>query len=81
MSRLVNLSDAVYEELTRIKRAKNASYSMVVEELLLASNTVKKTHDWMDVVAWMKEKDKKFKGKKRRIDHDLIAHGVSRDSS
>ena len=81
MSRLVNLSDSVYEELTRMKRAKNESYSEVVEALLRASNTQKKTHDWKDVIVWVKERDKHFKGKTRKIDHDLIAHGVSRDDS
>ena len=81
MSRLVNLSDPVYEELTRLKRMKDASYSEVVEELLRASNSAKKTHEWSDVIAWVKERDRHFRGKKEKIDHDLIAHGVSRDSA
>ena len=81
MSRLVNLSDPVYEELTRMKRAKNASYSEVVEELLKSKEASGKTHDWSDVIAWIKERDRHFKGKTRKIDHDLIAHGVSRDDS
>ena len=81
MSRLVNLSDPVYEELTRLKRMKDASYSEVVEELLRASNSAKKTHDWSDVVKWAKERAKRYKGAKEKTDHDLIAYGVSRDSA
>ena len=81
MSRLVNLSDSVYEELTRLKKARDASYSEVVEELLKSKEVGGKTHDWSDVIAWIKERDKHFKGKTRKIDNDLIAHGVSRDDS
>ena len=34
MSRLVNLSDSVYEELTRRKKARGESYSGVIAGLL-----------------------------------------------
>ena len=46
-----------------------------------ANNTQKKKHDWNDVIAWVKERDRHFRGKRRHIDHDLIAHGVSRDGT
>lgn len=82
MSRLVNLSDPVYEELTRLKKAKGASYSEVIAELLPgARKQAAKTDNWDNLIAWLKENDRHFKGKKVKIDHDLIAHGVSRDSS
>ena len=38
-----------------------------------------KTDNWDNLIALMKERDRHFKGKKRHIDHDLIAHGVSRN--
>lgn len=41
----------------------------------------KKITDWKQMILRAKERDAKFKGKKERIDHDLIAYGVSRDSS
>ncbi len=81
MSRLVNLADGVYEELTRLKKAKDASYSEIVAELLEGRRAVKKTHGWAETIAWARERGKKFRGKRERTDHDLIAYGVSRDSA
>jgi len=37
----------------------------------------KKTDNWDDLIAWIKERDKEFKGKKEKIDHDLILYGAS----
>ena len=81
MSRLINVSDAVYGELTLLKRAKGVSYSDTITELLQSKNRVKKTHTWTEMVDWMKKRDAKFKGKTEKTDIDLIAHGVSRDDS
>lgn len=81
MSRLVNLSDPVYEELTRIKRAKKASYSEVVEELLKNRGQKEKTESLKELIAWAEERARKYKGPKEKTDHDLVAHGVSRDDS
>jgi len=39
----------------------------------------KKTDNWDALIARIKKKDKKFKGKRMKIDHDLIAHGVNRE--
>lgn len=39
----------------------------------------KKTKSLAGMAAWMKEKDKNFKGKLEHTDHDLIAHGVNRN--
>jgi len=81
MSRLVNLSDAVYEELTRLKKAKGASYSEVIAELLPGSQKHgAKTDNWDSLIAWLRERDRNFKGKREKIDHDLILYGASRDS-
>jgi len=81
MSKLVNLSDTVYAELTRMKRLRDESYSEVIAGLLIAKGSEKKTTTWREMVDWMKKRDVKFKGKTEKIDHDLIAHGVSRDGS
>ena len=81
MSRLINVSDGVYEELTLLKRARNASYSEAIVELLQDRSATKKTHTWREMVDWMKKRDAKFKGKTEKTDIDLIAHGVSRDDS
>lgn len=82
MSRLVNLSDAVYEELTRLKRAKGASYSEVIAELLPnEQRQAAKTDNWDRMIAWIKEKDRHFKGKKEKIDHDQILYGETHDGA
>ena len=81
MSHLVNISDEVYQELTTIKKIRNASYSEVIQSLLHQHVEAKKTINWDDMIAKAKERDTKFKGKKEKIDHDLIAYGVSRENS
>ncbi len=81
MSRLINVADAVYEELTRMKKAKNASYSEVIGELVFrGKGEPEKTEDLKDLLAWAKKRAKNFKGKREKTDIDLIVYGVSRDS-
>ena len=79
MSRLINVSDGVYEGLTLIKKAKGESYSEVIAGLLKTDETNKKSHGWKEMIAWAEERAAKYKGKKEKTDHDLIAYGVSRD--
>jgi len=79
MSRLINVSDAIYEELTRIKRAKGQSYSEAIADLLPKNSSDEKTDNWDSLIAKLREESRNFKGKRVKIDHDLIAHGVSRD--
>jgi len=82
MSRLINVSDSVYEQLTRIKRAKGQSYSEAIASMLPSSGAgTAKTDNWGDLIAWIKENDKKFKGKKVKIDHDQILYGDPDDGS
>ncbi|MCX6772645.1 MAG: hypothetical protein NTV88_02650 [Candidatus Micrarchaeota archaeon] len=81
MSRLVNLSDSIYEELTRMKRTKRQSYSEVVGELLKNRGQKEKTESLKELIAWAEEKARRYRGPKEKTDHDLIAHGVSRDDS
>jgi len=80
MSKLVNLSDAVYAELTRIKRMRDESYSEVVANLLTKGGNPEKRITWREIVEMQKARDRKFKGKTEKIDHDLVAYGVSRDN-
>lgn len=80
MSRLVNLSDSIYEELTRRKKMRNASYSEVIEELLQKQGDKPKTHGWKEMNEWARQRADAYKGKKEKTDHDLVAYGVSRDS-
>ena len=81
MSRLVNLSDEVYDELSALKKMQNASYSEVIEALLHRVGEANKTMDWKTMISKAKIRDTKFKGKKEKIDYDLVAYGASRDSS
>ena len=81
MSRLVNLSDSVYEELTRMKRAKNASYSEVIQNMLTARHKTKRNETLQDLIEWAEDRACKYKGPKEKTDHDLVAYGVSRDSA
>jgi|GEM_PF-807207 len=82
MSKLINVADAIYEDLTRLKKAKDASYSTIISELLAKNRQAPaKTQTMSDLIAWAKERNRNFKGKREKIDHDLIAHGVSRDGS
>ena len=81
MSRLINVSDSVYEQLTRIKRAKGQSYSEAIASMLPnAGASMAKTDNWDGLLAWIKEKDKKFKGKRVRIDHDQILYGEKNEN-
>ena len=80
MSSLINVSDDVYEALTRIKKAKDASYSEVIREILQKRKN-KKKYTLKDLVINAKMRDKGKKVKIEKIDHDLIAYGVSRDGS
>ncbi len=80
MSRLVNLSDPVYEELTRLKKARGASYSEVIAGLLQKQEGGQKTHGWKEMNEWARQRADAYNGKKEKTDHDLIAYGVSRDS-
>ena len=81
MSRLINVSDSVYEQLTRIKRARGQSYSEAIAGMLPNGGaSAAKTDNWDSLIAWIKEKDKKFKGKRVRIDHDQILYGDLNES-
>lgn len=80
MSKLVNISDELYKELTALKKGQDTSYTEVIESLLHRVSQIKTT-DWKTMISKAKERDAKFKGKKEKIDHDLIAYGVSRESS
>ena len=81
MSRLVNLSDPIYEELTRMKRAKNASYSEVIGNLLATRHKTKRNETLQDLIDWADDRAHKYRGPKEKTDHDLAAYGVSRDSA
>ena len=81
MSHLVNISDEVYDELTMLKKMKSASYTKVIDDLLHRLRELNKTIDWETMISKAKVRDAKFKGKKKKIDYDLIAYGVSRDRS
>ncbi len=81
MSKLVNLSDGVYAELTRLKKVRGESYSEVVGELLNKRNAEEKTLDWDDILPRLQKRASSYKGKREKTDHDLVAYGVSRDGS
>ncbi|MFA6907728.1 MAG: hypothetical protein WC263_02785 [Candidatus Micrarchaeia archaeon] len=82
MSRLINVSDPVYEQLTRIKRAKGQSYSEAIAGMLPEPAPVaKKTDNWDSLLAEIRENDKKFKGRKVRLDHDKILYDDPYDGS
>ena len=42
---------------------------------------MKKQNNWNEMITKAKERDAKFKDKKEKIDHDLIAYGVSRSKN
>ena len=81
MSKLINVSDSVYNALTLQKRAKNASYSEVITALIAANKPPNKSRDMHEMVAWAKERAAKYRGKLEKTDHDLIVYGVSRDGA
>ena len=81
MSHLVNISDDVYDELTLLKKMKSGSYTEVIDDLLHRLSELNKTIDWKTMISNAKTRDAKFKGKKEKIDYDLVAYGVSRDRS
>ena len=81
MSRLVNLSDSVYEELTRRKKARGESYSGVIAGLLEPRQKAKKKETLQDLIAWAEKRARACRGRKEHTDHDLVAYGVSRDGT
>ncbi len=79
MSKLVNISDEIYERLTALKKIKNESYTHIIADLL--GRTESKKYTLADILNELRTQDKSFKGRKEKIDHDLVAYGVSRESS
>lgn len=76
------MSDSVYEQLTRMKRAKGQSYSEAIAGMLPEpAQIAKKTDNWDSLIAWIRENDKKFKGEKARLDHDKILYDDPYDGS
>ena len=83
MSHLIHVNNSVYEELTKMKRTKDASYSEVIQEIINKEIT-EKMGTWEEIIENAKARDKKSTGKKQKIekiDHDLVLYGVSRESS
>lgn len=79
MSQLINVSDEVYERLTALKKIKDESYTRLIAELLGGNES--RTYTLADILNELRAQDRSFKGKKVRIDHDLIAYGASREGS
>ncbi len=63
MSHLINVSNELYEELTRIKKTKNASYTEVIQDLLVNRDKREKTETKEDLLAYLKILEKKYKGR------------------
>ncbi len=79
MSHLISVPDELFEKLTELKKEKKTSYSEVIRESVFGSR--EKTLTWYDAIARMEKIGQSFKGPKEKIDHDLIAYGVSRESA
>mgnify|MGYP001618692358 CR=1 FL=1 len=77
MSHLVHLADDVYAELTCRKKVRNASYSEVIRDMITSCEPPK-IYDIKMMLENAKARAAKFKGKREKIDHDLILYGVSR---
>lgn len=78
MSQLINISDDVYEALTKLKKLKNASYSQVIRQHLGSGQAVSISFEQMiDEIEKSEPKPKKLE----KTDHDLAAYGVSRGDS
>jgi len=75
------VSDAVYEELTLLKKAKGVSYSEAIDGIIHMNGTGRKSRSLKEMIAWAEERAKGYKGKKEKTDHDLILYGVSRDGT
>jgi hypothetical protein len=41
---------------------------------------MEKTQGLKDLIAWAKKRARNYKGPKEKTDHDLIAHGISKDT-
>lgn len=79
MSSLINVSDDVYQTLTGLKKLKNASYSEVIRGMLNEGG--RKKYTISDILDDIKTLEKGKKAGNEKIDHDLIAYGVSRAGS
>lgn len=79
MSELINVADDVYAALTKIKKARKASYSEVIR-WYISEKPAEKKYTAMDILATVKAHEAENKKKKEKIDHDLVLYGVSRES-
>lgn len=80
MSQLISIADDLYAELTRLKKARGASYTAVIRESVFGNK--QKTGSWNEIFEHVHELEEKFKGKpKEKIDIDKIVYGVSREGS
>ncbi|MBI4406860.1 hypothetical protein HY571_03015 [Candidatus Micrarchaeota archaeon] len=77
MSQLINIADDLYSELTKLKKAKGASYTEVIREGMFSNK--QKTGSWNQMFEHVAKLEKKFKGPKEYIDIDKIVYGVSRE--
>ena len=64
MSHLVNLSDDVYAELSKFKKIKNTSYSSIIKGLLFLKEE-EKTESKEDLISYLDQLAKKYKGKRK----------------
>jgi hypothetical protein len=79
MSRLINVSDAIYGELTLLKKARGISYTEAIA-LLLHGKPEARAGSLKELGEWALARSRSHKGKREKTDHDLVAYGVSHDS-
>ena len=63
MSHLINVSNELYDQLTRMKKAKNTSYTELIKELIGAAQKEEKTEKKEDFLAYINQLENKYKRK------------------
>ena len=66
---------------TLLKKQGKVNVLSTHDVILIVEPTAPTQFSWDKMLDRIKEQDKHFKGKREKIDHDLIAHGVSRDGT
>ncbi|GEM_PF-807678 len=76
----LSFEDSVVIYLARKTASRVFAFDKKILALAREPTASQETDNWDSLIELIKERDKNFRGKRRKIDHDLILYGASRKS-